>query len=147
MSRSIATRIVCLSSIFLAGLFSDVRAQQLIGDYRAYISQNDIFNSSGARLTKPWEVIRQDRANYHRFGVKDQGDQFDSFFSSEENRAIAERLISRGSIDPIAANRIIAGNVTIRVQIFGRPGVGEHLQVRVEEPSQTRIPGSSVVQD
>lgn len=138
--------LLAATSLVASSIYATCDAQQLIGEYKAYISQNDLFNSSGIRLTKAWEIIRQDRANYHRFGIRDQEDQTDSFFASEDNRAIAERLISRGSIDSTAADRIIGGNVTIRVQIFGRPGIGEYLQVRVEEPSQIIASGQSAIQ-
>ena len=77
-----------------------VAAAELVGEYRAYISQRDLYNSSGERLTEPWQIIRQDRANYHRFGIPDPNDQQDHFFASEENRAIVERMIQRGTISP-----------------------------------------------
>lgn len=56
-------------------------AQDLIEEYRAYISERDLHNSAGERLTRPWEIIRQDRANYHKFGVPDLDDYYDGFFA------------------------------------------------------------------
>ena len=56
------------------------QAQQLLESYTAFISTNDLYNSNGQRLRQPWQIIRQDRANYHRFGTGDPQDQWDSFF-------------------------------------------------------------------
>ncbi len=86
--------------------------------YFAYLGPDDHFNSKGARLTQPWQVIRQDRANYHRFGIRDQSDNYDSFFSSKANRARMERMILNGYIDRSSGQRIVNQNVNIKVEIF-----------------------------
>ncbi len=65
----------------------------LLDEYVAYLGEDDHYNSRGKRLTEPWQIIRQDRANFHRFGIRDRGDQGDSFFSSMQNRARMERMI------------------------------------------------------
>lgn len=90
----------------------------MLEQYDAFLGSADHFNSRGARLTEPWQIIRQDRANFHRFNVRDSGDQGDAFFASAANRARMEQLIRNGRIDPGAANHIINGNVWIRVEIF-----------------------------
>ncbi len=48
---------------------------RLIETYAAYIGDDDLHNSSGDRLTQPWAILRQDRANYHRFGKRQGADQ------------------------------------------------------------------------
>lgn len=90
----------------------------LLESYTAFLGPDDHFNSRGARLTEPWQIVRQDRANFHRFGIRDAGDQGDTFFASAGNRARMERMIMNGRINPAAAARIINGNVWIRVDIF-----------------------------
>ena len=65
----------------------------LIESYRAYISQVDIMNSNGDPLTEAWQVIRQDRANYHHFHLMDAGDESDSFFASTANRQRMEAML------------------------------------------------------
>lgn len=90
----------------------------LLESYTAFLGPSDHFNSRGARLTEPWQIIRQDRANFHRFGIRDQGDEGDTFFASAGNRARMERMIMNGRIEPSAAMRIINGNVWIRVDIY-----------------------------
>lgn len=103
----------------------------LIEEYRAWIGRQDLVNSRGQRLTQPWQIIRQDRANYHRFGRSDPGDQWDSFFASANNRERMERMLMQGQISPRAARAIVGGGVLINVQIFGRGSVGNSIRVTV----------------
>ncbi|ADZ70005.1 hypothetical protein [Polymorphum gilvum] len=90
----------------------------LLEVYVAFLGPADHYNSRGARLTEPWQIIRQDRANFHRFGIRDPGDQGDRFFASANNRERMERMILNGYIDPSAAWRIVNENVWIRVEIY-----------------------------
>src|SRR2546430_17195594 len=59
---------------------SSGKAQQQVESYVAFLSEADHFNSSGDRLRTAAGIIRQDRANFHRFGRRDQADENDSFF-------------------------------------------------------------------
>jgi hypothetical protein len=56
------------------------QAQQLIESYQASLSERDHFNSSGERLATASAIIRQNRANFHRFGLRNSGDEDDTFF-------------------------------------------------------------------
>ena len=107
----------------------------LIGSYSAYIGDADLFNSSGTRLTQPWAILRQDRANFHRFGVRQGADQPDTFFTSEANRAIMERMLRNGKIDRSAAQQVVRGNALVLVEIFGTGNRGEYLHVSVNSES------------
>lgn len=89
-----------------------------LGGYTAYIGERDLYNSDGARLSEPWQIIRQDRANYHRFRIRDRGDQGDSFFADANNRAAMERLLRSGTIANSAGRAIVQGNVFIQVDIY-----------------------------
>ncbi len=104
----------------------------LIGSYRAWIGNADLYASDGVRLTRPWQILRQDRANVHRFGIVDPGDQNDAFFASANARAIMERMVMNGSIDPSAARRIAAGGIMVTVSIYGRGSRGDYVDVIVE---------------
>jgi len=106
-------------------------AQELIGSYTAYIGVQDLYNSKGARLTQPWQVLRQDRANYHRFGIAQSGDEWDPFFGNIDNRAAMERMIMNGRIDPGARRTLLDGGATVFVRIYGSGGVGRSVQVTV----------------
>ncbi|MDE9449892.1 hypothetical protein J3R80_05325 [Aliiroseovarius sp. Z3] len=107
------------------------KAQELIGSYVAYIGQPDLYNSNGARLNQPWQILRQDRANFHRFGISQPGDEFDPFFGSINNRKIMERMVMNGSIDPQAAKRLVQGGATVFVRIYGSGNTGTSLTVTV----------------
>jgi hypothetical protein len=98
------------------------QAQQLIGSYVARLSEADHFNSSGQRLTSAAAIIRQDRANFHRFGIKDARDENDDFFADEANRAALEQMLENGRADPGVINRIVNGTPLIRVDIFRGSG-------------------------
>lgn len=107
-------------------------ADDLIGSYGAYIGIDDLYNSNGKRLTEPWQILRQDRANYHRFGIRHSGDEWDPFFADANNRAAMEQMVMRGRIDPVARRLLVQGDAWVYVRIFGRGGVGRSVQVDVE---------------
>ena len=106
-------------------------ADELLESYRAYIGDDDLYNSAGERLSQPWQVIRQDRANVHRFGVRQRGDEVDGFFSSSRNRDLAERMIRNGRIERSAGRSIVRGNVAVEVEIWRGPD-GDYLNVVVD---------------
>ncbi len=106
-------------------------AEELIGSYVAYIGTQDLYNSKGGRLTAPWQVIRQDRANFHRFGVSQPGDEWDPFFGDYDNRAAMEQMIMQGYISPQASRDIMAGGATIFVEIWGWGNRGTYVNIDV----------------
>ncbi|HEX8049358.1 hypothetical protein [Rhizobium sp.] len=131
-----------LSLLFVGTMLSTASAQstithdgsaRLLNSYRAYIGSDDLYNSKGERLTQPWQIIRQDRANYHAYRRRDRGDQGDNFFSDPANRQRLEAMLASGAITDAAANDIVRGNVWIRVEIYGRGSIGEWVDVHVEE--------------
>ena len=107
------------------------QAQQLLESYTAFLSQNDHYNSNGQRLTEPWQIIRQDRANFHRYGTGDPQDGWDSFFGNFNNRARAEQMLLNGYISPQARNAIVNGQVMVQVEIWGQGGTGTSIRVDV----------------
>lgn len=125
-----------LSSLVLAAtaLFTIAPAafaDEIIGSYVAYIGRDDLYNSKGARLSEPWQILRQDRANYHRFGISQSGDEWDPFFDSIENRAIMERMIMNGSIASGARRGLLQGGATVFVRIYGSGSRGKYVKVTV----------------
>lgn len=109
-----------LAAIVFAKLMAaqSAQAQVLIESYTALLSEADHFNSSGMRLTTAAAIIRQDRANFHRFGLRDRIDDSDRYFADAGNRATLERLLERGQASPYVINRIVQTVVTIRVDIY-----------------------------
>ena len=106
-------------------------AQQLIESYSARLSSVDHFNSNGERLTSPAAIIRQDRANFHKYGIRDPEDENDRFFADMANRALMERLIERGRTSRSARNAIVNGTPVIHVDLYDGPR-GPYVEVNVD---------------
>jgi hypothetical protein len=104
------------------------QAQQLIASYVARLSVTDHLNSNGQRLTSAAAIIRQDRANFHRFGIRDPEDQDDPFFADQGNREALEQMLERGRAAPGVIERIVNGTPLIRVEIF-RSNAGPFIDV------------------
>ena len=119
-----------LSALALALLApASVQAQQLLGSYNAFIGQQDLYNSNGVRLSTPAQVLRQDRANYHRFGISQYGDQWDPYFGDINARARLEQMVNNGYMPPHVANAIMRGNMHVIVNIYGQNGYMQYIEV------------------
>jgi len=64
-----------------------IRPQHTDEVYRARLSAQDHVNSKGKPLREAVAVVRQDRANVHKFGKRDSGDLLDSTFGSRSQRS------------------------------------------------------------
>ena len=106
-------------------------AQQLMGSYNAYIGNQDLYNSNGVRLMEPWQVLRQERANYHRFGISQYGDEWDPFFGNINNRAVLEQMVRNSYIAPNVRSMILQGGARIHVQVYGVNGFIQSINVSV----------------
>jgi hypothetical protein len=119
------------------------KAQQLLERYQALLSDRDHFNSSGQRLTSAAAIIRQDRANYHRFGLRDAEDENDRFFANATNRAALEKLLERGRAEPGVISAIVNGTPIITVEVW-RGNAGPFVNVtvidHVERPETNEPP-------
>jgi hypothetical protein len=115
MIRMLAFVVAATTAIAVA---TPVRAQQLVDSYRALLSERDHFNSNGQRLTSAAAIIRQDRANYHRFGLRDPQDENDGFFADAGNRDALEQMLEHGRAEPGVISRIVNETVLIRVDIY-----------------------------
>jgi hypothetical protein len=132
---AIVSLISLVSALPALAQSSVTRAQPsgLIETYRAYIGRDDLRNSNGTRLTQPWQIIRQDRANFYVYGLRDRGDQDDIYFSSKDNRAALEAMLANGSMSREAANMILNGDVWIEVKIYGHGNIGDRIDVTVSD--------------
>ena len=120
--RSIVFLLLVMTAVFAVGPVRNTRAQnagQLIESYTARLSARDHFNSNGVRLRSAAAIIRQDRANFYVYGLRDDEDQPDSFFSSKANRARLEQMLENGRTTPEATYAIVNGTPLIRVDIYG----------------------------
>ena len=102
--------------------------------YTTYISKNDLVSSSGARLTSAGSILQQDRANYHKFKKRDDGDTNDGgFFSTTENRAkLAAMIDGLTGVDEIMKKLILKGNIKLRIDPLLEEG-GDYISVEVVE--------------
>ena len=110
-----------------------ILADELIERYVARLGADDHFNSSGERLTKPALIIRQDRANVHKFAARDPEDEGDRFFQSADNRERLEQFLSRGRTTPAVYRLIVNGQPLIRVSIYRNWG-GDSVDVDIISP-------------
>ncbi|KEQ07026.1 hypothetical protein [Pseudorhizobium pelagicum] len=127
-----AVIVTLLSSVAVnAQSITRTREPQVIDSYTAYIGRDDLYNSSGARLTKPWQIVRQDRANYHAYGIQDGDDEGDAFFADAANRQQLEEMLANGSMSRDAQSMILRGNCWVNVQVYGRGDRGSFIEVEV----------------
>src|SRR5580692_11223720 len=108
--------------VLIAAILSATAQAQILGEYTetytARLSPADHYNSNGVRLHSAAAIIRQDRANYYVFGIRDSEDEPDSFFSVKSNRARMEQMLENGRATPDALDRIVNGTPLIRVDIY-----------------------------
>ncbi|SMR70978.1 hypothetical protein SAMN04488030_0598 [Aliiroseovarius halocynthiae] len=105
-------------------------AQEQLGSFTVFIGKSDLTNDKGAALSEPWKVLRRDRANYHRFGVSQPGDQWDPYFGSSQSRKSLQKLVARGGVDSKAAQRLKNGG-SILVRVFGQGGKPSAIKISV----------------
>ena len=101
------------------GLARPALGQSYLGSYTTYIGTQDLYNSNGQRLWEAWQILRQDRANYHRFNRRDPGDAGDPWFADPNARASLESALMRGGIDPNSRALILQGGVWAQVDLWG----------------------------
>jgi len=116
--------VTCLAAFLAACLFAaPATAQQFMGEYYTSIYAEDMRNSRGQPLRDFCAIVQQDRANYHRFGIRHDGDQGDPFFAAREMRASIAGSCHLMSGSEYVADRVLSGQPKyIRVQIFGVNG-------------------------
>ena len=95
--------------------------------YYAKLGTQDHYNSRGIRLNSVAAILRQDRANYHKYFRRDPEDTADTYFANEYNRSIFEQIINRSYISPQVRNAILYGEPYIRVTIYN----DGHIKVEV----------------
>ena len=119
--RIILSSIGLVAALGLAG-FATVQpafAQaQPIDGYCAQISDNDKYASDGFPLTDAGSILRQDRANFHRYGTPDADDYGDNTFDTVSARERIPSMFDNGNIEPGLARKIVRGYPYICVDIY-----------------------------
>lgn len=93
---------------------------RVVAEYTARIGPEDHFNSAGDRLETVAAILRQDRANMHRFDQADDEDESDDYFVDPQTRGLFEWLVSRGLVRVDTQRAIINGNPLVQVTVFER---------------------------
>lgn len=108
----------------LTCLASPVVAQDFLGSYFTTIGPEDFYNSRGVWLSDACAVLQQDRANFHRFGIRHQGDQPDPFFTSTEARGVIGRDCRLQHQGQAYVARALRDGVVkyVMVQVYGYGG-------------------------
>ncbi len=84
--------------------------------YRARLGRADHFNSIGVKLTDVASILRQDRANYYRYGIRDPEDESDTLFATAASRASIP-LMRIKCFDRDWKRRIIYGTPLVEVRV------------------------------
>jgi hypothetical protein len=92
-------------------------AESVICSYVARLSARDHRASDGYALRDVAAIIRQDRANFHKFRIRDEEDEADSFFSSVKNRENLEGMLRRRKLSAGVAAAVINGNPLVQVEV------------------------------
>lgn len=79
-------QILLASVLGVHAMATPASAEFLMFSYSTVLGRTDAFSSSGVPLQGLCEILRQDRANYHRFMKRDPDDGPDPFFVSQERR-------------------------------------------------------------
>lgn len=98
------------------GLAALACESHMLGSYNTEISRNDLYSSSGTRLSSVGAILQQDRANMHRFGTSDNADGYDDMFGSAESRALIPRWIH--DVPPVVSAAIRRGNAYVSVYVY-----------------------------
>jgi len=107
---------VLVAVLVLAGAAS---ADEYLGSYQARISSDDKRASDGYRLDTVPQMIRQDRANFHKFGATDSEDEDDPWFTSTSSRARFEKMLGKSGVMLKKTREAIAdGEPVIQVDVY-----------------------------
>jgi hypothetical protein len=110
-----------------AGISGAAMADEFLGSYVARISDHDHHASDGYVLDSAAQMVRQDRANYHKFHRRDNEDERDRWFRTADERARLERMLQRpGAISRPAARAIMNGEPLVQVDVYS-----SHVEVSV----------------
>lgn len=112
---------VCAVAL-LSAAFSGVApalADQFLGSYVARISDRDHQASDGYELSSAAQMVRQDRAYWHKFGEGDPDDEGDRWFASNAQRNRLQSMLERkGAMSQSTRRAIVNGEPLIQVDVY-----------------------------
>jgi len=120
-----------------------VNAQDYSAYYEARLSAQDHTNSGGSKLSDIPAILRQDRANYHKFKKRDQEDQPDAFFAKAKNRGLMEKYFKNTYSDNPMNGKdlkaILEGTPLVRVSLVNGIKNKKFLSVEVISEKKSRV--------
>ncbi|MER8749757.1 hypothetical protein NKH57_10840 [Mesorhizobium sp. M1050] len=94
-------------------------ADDMLGSYVARISDRDHQASDGYALDNAAQMVRQDRANWHKFHRRDSDDEGDGWFRTNDQRADLQRMLERGgAMSSSTKHAIVDGEPLIQVDVY-----------------------------
>jgi hypothetical protein len=100
------------------------RAQTLIAEYFTLIGPADLYNSSGVRLGDFGAILQQDRANFHRFGRRDELDGWDPIFADQSQRARIPQIWQIAPGSEYIPGWVLSGQSRyLWIRVFGSGGI------------------------
>jgi hypothetical protein len=113
-------KIMLLSGLLSLSPLSYAGLDEPLETYTAQLSANDHINSDGKKLTTVAEIIRQDRANFHKFNLRDVEDGMDSFFEDAKHRERIPSMLKKGHIDKETTKSILNGTPVVTVTVYSK---------------------------
>ncbi|TJW04550.1 MAG: hypothetical protein E5W82_31005 [Mesorhizobium sp.] len=114
-------RAFTVAGLVLASLLGTnaAHADEMLGSYVARISYRDHHASDGYELDNAADMVRQDRANWHKFHRRDSDDENDVWFRTNDHRAGLQRRLERGgSMSASTRRAIVNGEPLIQVDVY-----------------------------
>ncbi|MEL7183909.1 MAG: hypothetical protein AAFY65_04725 [Pseudomonadota bacterium] len=90
---------LCMAAVVAVMPLGAAQADRQAAAFFIEVGREDFFNSKGQPLRDVASVIRQDRANFHRFGIRHPGDESDPYFSNVGFRQAIPDLVNAGNLD------------------------------------------------
>ena len=106
-------------------------SQEVIAEYLTWLGPQDLVNSRGVRLDSFGAVLAQDRANYHRFGIRQDLDTGDPIFGDRAMRSALPRLYEAGRrVEAYIIDDVMSGRGHyVYIQVMGIGGRITHVDV------------------
>lgn len=113
------TRRLLLAAPLVAAFAPRAFAEEYLGAYVARISDSDHYNSNGEYLDTAAQMVRQDRANFHKFGIRDDEDESDPWFRTNGQRGRLQTMLERsGAWGPGAKSAVLNGEPLVEVEVW-----------------------------
>lgn len=123
--------------VILVGLAAAPPENATVYGYRAQLESVDLTNSDGEALQNLGAILQQDRANYHRFGIRQDFDEYDPFFDDFQTRTQMQALYKPGPRDAEIEDLLAFGVVIqLVIEVCLRDGRPVQISVRYDDAAE-----------